>query len=111
VDEPWTLEDMLSSVCADLLSERRFEPFVRRLFASPSGSWQSVAECCNGLPALPSLASELFAAHAEALVVTYLPWPDPDSSGNVLVLFVHSGELWSTIAAYNRQRLSEQGQT
>jgi hypothetical protein len=108
VDEPWTLEDSLSSVCADLLSERRFEPFVHRLFASPPGSWQTVAECCGGLPELPHHAAELFADHAEALVVTHLPWPEAESAGYALVLFVHHGELWSTIAAYNRQRLEEQ---
>ena len=112
MDEPWTLEDSLSSVCADLLSERRFESFVRRLFASPPGAWQRVADCCSGMPELPRHAAEVFANHAAALVVTHLPWPEPDSAGYAMVLFVHPGELWSTIAAYNRRRLegSRQGE-
>lgn len=108
MDEPWTLEDLLSSVCADLLSERQFELFVSRLFASPLGIWQTVAECCCGLPELPRHAAKLFADHAAALVVTHLPWPEPDSPGYALVLFVHSGELWSTIAAYNRRQFERQ---
>jgi hypothetical protein len=108
MDEPWTPEDSLSSVCADLLSERRFEPFVRRLFASPPGAWLRVAECCGGLGELPRHAAELFADHADALVVTHLPWPEQEGVGYALVLFVHHRELWSTIAAYNCQRLEEQ---
>lgn len=107
VDEPWTLEDTLSSVCADLLSEQRFEPFVHRLFAAPPGSWRTVAECCRDLPEPPRHAAELFAEHAAALVVAHLPWPEAKSTGYALVLFVHHGELWSTIAPYNRQRLEE----
>jgi hypothetical protein len=108
VDASWTLEDSLSSVCADLLSERRFGPFVHRLFASPPGAWHTVAECCGGLAELPRHAAELFAEHAAALVVTHLPWPEPEATGYALVLFVHHGELWSTIAAYNRQRSEAQ---
>lgn len=108
VDEKWTLEDLLSSVCADLLSERRFEPFVHQLFASQQGQWRTVAECCCDLPELPRNAADLFADHAESLVVTHLPWPEAASTGYELILFVHHGELWSTIAAYNRQRLDEQ---
>jgi hypothetical protein len=109
VDEPWTLADSLSSVCADLLSFEKFEPFVHRLFASPRGSWRTVAECCRDLLELPQHAPELFADHADALVVTHLPWPEADSTGYALVLFVHTSELWSTIAAYNRLRLEQKG--
>jgi hypothetical protein len=109
VDEPWTLADSLSSVCADLLSFEKFEPFVHRLFASPTGSWHTVAECCRELLELPQHAAELFADHAEALVVTHLPWPEAETTGYALVLFVDTSEFWSTIAAYNRQRVEEKG--
>jgi hypothetical protein len=109
VDEPWTLADSLSRVCADLLSVEKFEPFVHHLFGSPPGSWRSVAECCSELLEVPQHATELFADHAEALVVTHLPWPEAKSTGYALVLFVHTSELWSTIAAYNRQRLQQKG--
>jgi hypothetical protein len=108
-DEPWTLEDSLSSTCADLLSQRRFEPFVRRLFSCPQGTWIRVADHCAGLPELPEHAAHLFKDHSEALVVTHLPWPEPECIGFALVLFVHYAELWSTIAAYNRERLDLRG--
>jgi hypothetical protein len=109
MDEAWTLNDSLASVCADLLSQRQFEPFVRSLFAGPSGAWRKVADLCGGLAQLPPLCAELFAGHGEVLMVTHLPWPGPECDGFSLVLFVHHGELWSTIAAYNRQRLERAG--
>jgi hypothetical protein len=74
VNEPRTLADSLSGVCADRLSERRFEPFARRLFAAPQGSWQPVAGLCDGLAELPAEAAEI------GRRVTAAPQPVP--SGN-----------------------------
>ena len=101
------LREKLTSVAADLLSFRRFQPAVRRIFAAPAGTWQSVASCCAGSTDLPEFASEVFAEHAERFVVTHLPWPGAtaDDAG-CLVLFVHDDELWSTIAYFNRASLS-----
>lgn len=107
MDEAWTLHDSLSSLCADLLSLAKFEPFVHCLFATPAGAWRTVAECCGALPELPDQAAELFANHGNSLVVTHLPWPEPGDNGYALVLFVHGGEMWSSIAAYNRQLLEK----
>ena len=107
MDQSRTLEDSLSSVCADLLSFKKFEPFVHRLFASSPGVWLTVAECCRDLPELPKYAEKLFVDHAKALVVSHLPWPEAESARYGLVLFVHYGELWSTVAYYNRLRLEQ----
>jgi hypothetical protein len=105
MEEPWPLAERLSSIAADLLSVKRFEPFVRQLFAAAPGSWQTVAACCSALAGLPQHAAEAFAHHGDSFVVTYLPWPG-GSYGRphdryALVLFVHNEELWSSIAAYN----------
>ena len=107
MSDRWTLEDSLSSVCADLLSERRFEPFVHRLFANPAGTWLRVVDGCVDLKQLASHVGGVIREHAEELQVTHLPWPEPDSDGNSLVVFVHRSELWSTTATYNRQRLMQ----
>ena len=102
-----TLRDKLAGVAADLLSVRRFQPAVRRIFAVPAGTWQPVASCCAGLVELPEFAAELFAEHAERFVVTYLPWPaQVEDEASCLVLFVHDDELWSTIAYFNRASLA-----
>jgi hypothetical protein len=101
------LREKLAGVAADLLSRRRFQPAVRRIFAAPAGRWQSVASCCAGSADLPEYASEIFADHADRFVVTHLAWPGAtaDNAGS-LVLFVHDHELWSTIAYFNRASLS-----
>src|SRR5436190_23257036 len=105
MEEPWPLAEKLSGIAADLVSQPRFEPFVRRLFAAAPGSWQTVAGCCSGLTELPRHAPEVFAEHGEAFAVTHLPWPGASygraEDRYALVLFVHSAELWSTVAPYN----------
>lgn len=103
MEESWPLEERLSNIAADLLSERRFEPFVRRIHAVAPGTWQAVSDCCCDLTGLPNSAAAVFARHAHAFVVTHLPWPG-SAEGDLfsLVLFVHTEEHWSTIAAYNR---------
>ncbi|AWM36290.1 hypothetical protein GobsT_59220 [Gemmata obscuriglobus] len=101
------LQEKLASVAADLLSFRSLQPAVRRIFAVPAGTWQSVAGCCTELVDLPKFAREIFAEHAERFVVTHLPWPGTGmSDSDCLVLFVHDDELWSTIAYFNRASLS-----
>jgi hypothetical protein len=108
LDEDWPLTERLSNVAADLLSERRFEPFIRRLFAVVPGAWQGVADCCSGLPAPPRFAAEIFAEHTDSFVVTHLQWPgSAEGDSYALVLFVHTEVLWSTIAVYNRAGLDE----
>ena len=108
MDEAWPLAERLSNVAADLLSERRFELFIHRLLAVAPGAWQAVADCCSGLPALPGFAAEVFAEHADTFVVTHLQRPgSAEGDPYALVLFVHSEELWSTIALYNRAALDD----
>jgi hypothetical protein len=109
MNEPQPLGDLLATLAADLLSERRYEAFCHRLFTVPAGAWQRVAELCAGFTDLPAGATQLFAAHADDFVVTHLPWPGPSpgepEDSYALVLFVHAGEMWSRIAAYNREIL------
>jgi hypothetical protein len=105
LDELWTLEDSLSGVCSDLLSERRFEPFVLHLFASPLGTWRTVADCCDGLTELPRHATDVFSEHEKSLVVTHLEFPERNCAGFSVILFFHKDNLWSMTASYNRERL------
>jgi hypothetical protein len=100
--------ERLAGVAADLLSERRYQPALRYLFTAPAGVWQSVASCCAGLGDLPDFAPAILAEHADQFVVTHLPWPglSRDDTG-CMVLFAHSGELWSSIAFFNRATLCE----
>ena len=108
-------EDQLSNIAADLLSEKRFDSFVRYLLALPSGHWVAVAECCSGIESPPDFAVHLFINHVDAFVVPYLLWPGspmnwPDLSlkpDYVLVVFAHSNLRWATSAVYNRAVLNQ----
>jgi hypothetical protein len=115
MNEPNPLGALLTSLSADLLSERRYEAFCHRLFAVPSGTWQRVADLCAELTDLPAETLDVLATHADNLFVTHLPWPGPTlgepEDSYALVLFVHAGELWSTIVAYNREMLRRGGQS
>src|SRR3954468_992661 len=102
MDEPDSLRENLASVAADLLSYQRFQPILRCIFAAPAGVWQTVASCCSGAVELPELAAEVFAGHADRFVVTYLPWPGlHEDDPGCMIVFVHSDELWSTVAFFN----------
>lgn len=105
LDRTDRLHDCFSSICADLLSYEKFEPFLVKLFQVPPGIWLTVAECCDTLDELPHGAAEVLSNHRELLMVSHLPWPAADSDRYSLIQFVHSSELWSTIAQYNRKLL------
>ena len=90
--DPWTLADTLSGIAADLLSFRKFEAFVVRLFATPAGAWRPVADRCAGLPELPDRAADVFADHGPHFQVTHVPWPPSYDPGYSFVLFAYAGE-------------------
>jgi hypothetical protein len=100
--DPWTLSDTLSGIAADLLSFRKFEPFVVRLFAAPAGAWRPVADYCAGLSELPDRAADVFADHGPRFQVAHVPWPESDVTGYSFVLFACADEMWHTTAVYNR---------
>ncbi|WP_165247249.1 hypothetical protein [Paludisphaera soli] len=107
MEEPDLLQENLHAIAADLLSLKRFQPVMRRIFAVPAGVWQTVASCCSGEFDWPESAAEIFAGHADQFVVTYLPWPGlTECDPGCMVVFVHGAELWSTVAYFNRATLS-----
>jgi hypothetical protein len=101
-----SFRERLLDICADLMSERRFESFLHQLFSTPPGTWQTLADCCRALDPLPDGANEAFNAIGNGFVVMHLPWPvREDPAEYSLVLFAYPHDLWSTIAMYNRAGL------
>jgi hypothetical protein len=96
------VREVLANIAADLLSERQYTPFLRRLLAGPSGSWRSVAPLCEGLPRLAANACEAFQSCGERFTVTHLAWPGlpPDDPGR-MVLFFLDEDFWSFAAYFN----------
>lgn len=92
-DEP----DVLSNLCADLVSLRKLEPGLVYLFHQKApGSWVSVRE-------LYSQAGEADQVIKDQLAAAWLPSPhDPNYA---VVLFYDDATKWSLTADYNIARL------
>lgn len=93
-----TAEDVLSNLCADLVSEKRFEPALAHLFRDRAvGEWVPLVDLYRraGAP-----TGDL----RPATCAMWLPVPsgDPDSA---LVYFCDEELMWSTTAFYNVARL------
>jgi hypothetical protein len=83
--------DQLSNLCAEIVSERRWEPALLRLFHDvPAGEWVPLRDL-TGLIEYPA-----------TLTASWVKTPDADF---VLVLFFDSETLWSMHADYNLARL------
>jgi hypothetical protein len=88
--------DLLSNLCADLVSLRRLEPGLGMLFREPKGSWVPVRE-------LYSHAGQPDESIKENLVAAWLPSPtDPNYS---ILVFLDDESKWSMTADYNSTRL------
>jgi len=85
------LYDRLSNLCADVVSERRWEPALLRLFHdTPSAEWRPLRELTD--------ADE----YPATLAASWVSTPDADFA---IVLFFDSETLWSMHADYNLARL------
>lgn len=86
--------------CADLLSLRQNEGFMRLLMRSDAGAWLSVADAARTSGVQPPPHSGL----REDLRVTWLVHPT-SGDGDAVVVFYSPDTMWSTLAIYNRARL------
>lgn len=91
-------EDVLSNVCADFVSEKRFEPALVYLFRDrAAGEWVPLAD-------LYRRAGASAEGVRAATVVMRLPVPSGDDD-SALVYFCDEELMWSTTAFYNVARL------
>lgn len=98
----WSLEEKLSSVAADLITDKPYKPFRQRLAQCKFGEWQSVATLCEGMEELPRYAAEVFEEVGNEFVVIRLRWPWLyQNDAEFMGLFYCEHEFWSTIAYYN----------
>jgi hypothetical protein len=83
--------DQLSNLCAEIVSERRWEPALLRLFQdTPAGEWVPLGELTESADSPATLAA------------SWVKTPDTDFA---LVLFFDTETLWSMHADYNLARL------
>jgi hypothetical protein len=103
-EDSWELTDEMADLAADLVTDH--PEFVRRLRHYPIGQWVAVEELCTGIYPLPTAAEHLFERIGEDFVVARLGWPGSEEPElDVLILFFHGPEFWSTHAYYNARTL------
>lgn len=99
-------EDELNDFVADLLAERRNEPFLYGLFLTKPGQWVSVSALCRDLMPMSHRLDLLQQRLNDSLFVTQLEYPDGvDSQGFRLIAFFAPMYMWSSTAVYNQAHL------
>ncbi|MBY0515198.1 MAG: hypothetical protein K2P78_14990 [Gemmataceae bacterium] len=90
--------DLLSNLCADLVSLRKYEPALVRLFRDrPAGAWTPVRD-------LYAAVGDAGEPIKEELAAAWLPGPGGDA-GSAVVVFFDDETKWSMTADYNVTRL------
>jgi hypothetical protein len=99
-------EEQLEDFVADLLSQKKYQVVIERLFAESKGVWASVKAHCTGA-AHPERAWEWIGRLSEEdLVTTWMDYPGtPESEGLAIILFFYTRSYWSKAAFYNRKAL------
>jgi len=102
--------DELAALCADLLAEVRYEPFVSRLLDQPAGRWQLLTELVIGLDEIKTGIASLDETLSCQTRTAWLEHPDcSEGPGYITVLFFNEGGM-NRIWIYNRTRVAPQMQ-
>ena len=89
----------LSDEVADLLSAKRYEPFLHALFRREKGIWAELLQLCSEARVEPPPLSP-----GRRVSVSWLDHPEK-TPGHAVIVFVVPDEVLSAIAIYNRARL------
>jgi hypothetical protein len=99
------VREQLETLCADIVSLRRNEPFLRRLFQAGMAEWRSAAHLCDGLPELAVDIAELERRAGDSLRVMWVDRPWGEVADHCLVIFYLEETISGFFATYNRARL------
>lgn len=103
-------DDALSDLVADLLGQRRYQDFVRRLLKRPPGTWYGVRELCPDVQVIAARIADVRVEGAGTLRVAWLDGATSASAEDYCVIVFTSAEYpWSTSAPYNKRVLLEHG--
>jgi hypothetical protein len=99
-------EGRLEDLIADLLSHKKYQEIVQRLFSRGKGEWVSVKELCAGSAGPVGMGECLHQLEGELLAV-WLDYPGTSASeGQALLVFFYPESYRSKAAFYNRKTLA-----
>jgi hypothetical protein len=102
-----SIEDELSDFAADLIGEAHNESFIRHLFALTPGTWSSVRTICRQAQLLTKRLDDLEATADGELRVVWMDYPESSyGEGYCVILFFQESIHWSSVALYNKGRLT-----
>lgn len=102
---PEDATDELAALCADLLAEVRYEPFIVRLLNVPAGQWQLLAKLVVGLDEIQAGVTSLDKTLSCQTWTAWIEHPDcTEGPGYITVIFFNEGGM-SRVWIYNRARV------
>lgn len=98
--------ELLERFVPDLLSLKRNEGFLVRLFASERGKWLSVAELCRGVVDSADFFGKLAPLTTRELLVVWLDHPSSEGEYGYVHFYLQD-YFWTRSAIYNLRILNQ----
>ncbi len=98
------MDEQLNDFSADLLSEKRHEIFLERLFSLGAGTWRLVRSLAGDLPEMQVRLNALERVTEPELYATWLDHPGV-ARGFCVIIFFSTSTLWSYTALLNKQNV------
>lgn len=102
-----SIEEELNDLAADLVSFKRYSPFLERLFSISPGTWSKLENLCSGIKDIEQRLIDWQEAGTvvESVCVAWLDYPESSYGGEYCVIvFFCENPHWITDAIYNKQR-------
>jgi hypothetical protein len=102
-----SVEEELNDLAADLVSFKRYSPFLERLFSQSYGTWNVLEHLCSGIKDIEQRFSDWEEAGTvvESVRVAWLDYPESSYGGQFcVIIFFCENPHWITDAIYNKKR-------
>lgn len=99
-------QEQLDDFIADLLTEKKHQRVIERLFSKAKGVWVPVKTLCTDHGDLDEAWQRIGRLGQEELLAVWLDYPGTtENEGLAVIVFFYPQDYWSKIAFYNRNTL------
>jgi len=96
------IEEVLSDIGADLVSEEKCRPFLERLLSERAAAWVDLTSLLRGLGEVEERLRLALSDQDGPVRVTWLDYPESAyGEGYCAIVFFHEALHWSSVALYN----------